>query len=656
MGTKLTTISHSLTAILGLTSLVLPLYAAPVSEQGVKLDDTMTVIGRSDKSTLNIAANVTVLDASDIETSGATNLVQLLRSRSGIQVTDSNSGAVFAMRGFNAEQAANNTLVLIDGRRLNNIDIAAPSLDAIALNHIERIEILSGSAGVLYGDQAVGGVINIITKSSEHPRAGLQVSAGSFDTTQYQGDVAGAINEEWRYVAAASYKASDNYRVHNESETGAVFGRLDYKTAGQNFYAEASHYDNDRQLTGGLSQAEFDANPRSAPLTSVDDYQHEITTAVRSGFQQQVTENWVLGGDMSYTDSNTHYTNFGFAGANKRNQLSLMPKAVATFSTSKGNLDLVTGLDYHLSESEFSWGRSNTQTQKAAYVQATVPLASSLSYVVGGRYGKAEDELVDGSAYPTGVELEQDAKAFELGLNYRPYASQRVYVRAEDNFRFAKVDEQAYTSAGVVGLKPQTGRSIEAGWDMTLQSHLLKLNVYRLSLEDEIVFDPSAPKPNGGFFDGANVNADASRRYGVSANWDWQLMTDLAWGIEYHYVDAQFTQGANKGKALSWVAAHNGRSYLSYDINDEWQLYAEASYTGKRYLGGDNGNLEPELDSYLLTNMALHYRKAMWSVSVRLDNLFDEEYASAGFYSPWGSHGFYSGDGRSIRLTAGYRF
>jgi iron complex outermembrane recepter protein len=656
MGTKPTKISLSLTAILGLSTLALPLYAAPVSEQGVKLDDTMTVIGRSDKSTLSIAANVTVLDASDIETSGATNLVQLLRSRSGIQVTDSNSGAVFAMRGFNAEQATNNTLVLIDGRRLNNIDIAAPSLDAIALNQIERIEILSGSAGVLYGDQAVGGVINIITKSSEHPRAGLQVSAGSFDTTEYQGDVSGAINEQWRYVAAASYKESDNYRDHNASETGSVFGRLDYKTDSNQFYAETSYYDNDRQLTGGLSLDEFNANPRSAPSTSVDDYQHEITTAVRSGYQQKVTDNWLLGGDMSYTDSNTHYTNFGFAGANKRNQLSVMPKAVATFSTSKGNLDLVTGIDYHLSESEFSWGRSNTQTQKAAYVQATVPLATSLSYVVGGRYAKAEDELVDGSAYPNGVELDQDAKAFELGLNYRPNASQRVYVRAEDNFRFAKVDEQAYTSAGVVGLKPQTGRSYEAGWDMTLESHLLKLNVYRLSLEDEIVFDPNAPRPVGGFFDGANVNADASRRYGISTNWDWQLMTDVAWGVEYHYIDAQFTQGANKGKALSWVAAHSGRTYLSYDINDEWQLYTEASYTGKRYLGGDNGNLEPELDSYLLTNMSLHYRKAMWTASVRLDNLFDEEYASAGFYSAWGSHGFYSGDGRSIRLTAGYRF
>ncbi|WP_445945981.1 TonB-dependent receptor [Shewanella sp.] len=655
MGSKPTKISLSLATILGLSIWGAPVYAAPLNEPVANVDDTMTVIGRSDKSVLNIATNVAVLDASDIEASGATNLVQLLRGRSGIQVSDSNSGAVFAMRGFSGEQAGQNTLVLIDGRRLNNIDLAAPNLDAIALNQIERIEILSGSAGVLYGDQAVGGVINIITKSSEHAQAGLQVSAGSFDTTEYKGDISGAITEQWRYVAAANYKETDNFRYHNDSETGSVFGRLDYQSEQAHFYSEAGYFDNHRLLAGGLSQAEFSVNPRAAALTSSKDYQHEITTSVRSGYQQQATKNWLLGTDVSYTDSSTNTTNSGFAGDNQRSQLSITPKAVATFATAKGSLEIVSGIDYHLGESEFSWGRSNTQTQTAAYVQATVPLATNLSYVVGGRYAKAEDELVDGSAYPNGVELDQDAKAFELGLNYRPSASQRFYLRAEDNFRFAKVDEQAYTSAGVIGLKPQTGRSYEAGWDLMLASHVVKLSLYRLSLEDEIVFDPSAPKPNGGFFDGANVNADASRRYGASANWNWQLMPDLGFGLEYHYVDAEFTQGPNKGKALSWVAAHSGRSYLSYDISDAWQLYTEASYTGERYLGGDNANLEPELDSYVLGNLALNYRQDEWSASLRLDNLFDEEYASAGFYSAWGNS-FYSGDGRSIRLTAGYSF
>ncbi len=164
MGTKPTKIAVLLTGILASSaSISMSTFAAEA--ESATIDETITVIGRSENSPMNIAANVNVIDAAAIEMSGATSLTEVLRGQSGIQISDSNSGAVFSMRGFSASQAANNTLILVDGRRLNNIDIAAPSINAIPLHQIERVELLSGSAGVLYGDQAVGGVINIITKT-----------------------------------------------------------------------------------------------------------------------------------------------------------------------------------------------------------------------------------------------------------------------------------------------------------------------------------------------------------------------------------------------------------------------------------------------------------------------------------------------------------
>nr|MBF4333623.1 TonB-dependent receptor [Vibrio anguillarum] len=96
----------------------------------------------------------------------------------------------------------------------------------------------------------------------------------------------------------------------------------------------------------------------------------------------------------------------------------------------------------------------------------------------------------------------------------------RVYVRGETNFRFAKIDEQAYTSPGVLGLKPQTGKSLEAGWGLLGDDYSIKIDVFNLQLEDEIVFDNSAPTPIGGFFPGANVNADESERNGISVSGD----------------------------------------------------------------------------------------------------------------------------------------
>ncbi|ABV38163.1 TonB-dependent receptor [Shewanella sediminis HAW-EB3] len=619
------------------------------------VDEVITVIGRSENTPLNIAANVNIIDAAAIEMSGATTLTEVLRGQSGIQISDSNSGAVFAMRGFSAGQAANNTLLLVDGRRLNNIDIAAPSINAIPLNQIERVEILSGSAGVLYGDQAVGGVINIITKAPNSAGGGIQVSGGSFDTYEGKGDISGAISNTWRYYAAASYNQGDNYREHNANKTSSVLGRLQYQTESDNFFVETSYYDNDREMAGSLTKEQIKDNPRQVNPFNKDDYQHEMTTAIRTGYQHQLTDAWSLGADINYTDTQVTGISWGSPSKNKRSFLEFTPKAVANITTEKGDLNIVTGIDLSRGESEFDWGRSNVQKVASAYAQASVPLTQSLSYVVGGRYSEVTDDLVDGDVYPQGIELDQDAHAFELGLNYRPGTSHRFYLRADDNFRFAKVDEQAYTSPGVMGLKPQTGRSYEAGWDWSPASHTLRLSLYRLDLEDEIVFDPSAETPDGGKFPGANVNADASRRYGSSLDWDWQITKMVQLGLEYNYIDAEFTEGVNEGNQLSWVAEHSGRGYFSIDANQNWQVFTELLYTGERFIEGDNGNADPKLESYWLTNLAINYTRDAWLASFRVDNLFDEQYVSAGYYSSWGN-GYYAGTGRALRLTASYRF
>ncbi|GGB54862.1 TonB-dependent receptor [Shewanella inventionis] len=658
MGTKPTTIALLLSAIFCATSV--NANAAPTSVKssasGVTMDETIVVIGRNQTNPLNIAANVNVIDAADIEMSGANNLTDLLRGQSGIQVSDNNSGAVFSMRGFSASQAVNNTLILVDGRRLNNIDISAPSVESIPLNLIERVEILSGSAGVLYGDQAVGGVINIITKAPTETAGGLQVSGGSFDTYEAKGDVSGSINEAWRYFLAGSYNKSDNYRDNNENETGSILGRIQYQTDVEDFFIEVNHYDNDRQTPGALTLAQYQDNPRQVASFSAGEYAHEITTALRSGYQYQLTNVWALGADLTYSDSATNSFLYGSAGRIERDLLSFSPKATAHYQLPNGELALVTGIDVSRGEADFDTlylQRNNQQTMQSAYVQASVPLTSSLFYVVGGRYSEVSDDLTDQLLYSNGIELDNDAHALELGLNYRPSAEHRFYVRASDNFRFAKVDEQAYTPLDVQGLDPQTGRSYEAGWDYTTATQMLKINAYQLELEDEIVYDASLTDgPYGG---GANINADESRRFGVNTSYEVQLSKDWLMGASYDYIDAEFTQGENDGKALSWVAEHSGKAFISYDFADNWQTFVEAVYTGERYMEGDNSNAGDKLDSYVLTNLALTYHRDAWTASVRVDNVADEDYVGTGYYSLYGN-GYYSGTGRSFRITAGYRF
>ena len=126
------------------------------------------------------AANVTVITRREIEDNPATTLPAILADYAGIAVRDlfgnQASNSTVDLRGFGAA-AGQNTLVLVDGRRLNDIDLSGVVWSAIPLSAIERIEIVRGGASVLYGPGAVGGVVNIITRSPLGKPADASVAA-----------------------------------------------------------------------------------------------------------------------------------------------------------------------------------------------------------------------------------------------------------------------------------------------------------------------------------------------------------------------------------------------------------------------------------------------------------------------------------------------
>src|SRR5690606_38294166 len=139
------------------------------------------VITRATNLKAPTPASVAVIDREQIEASASSDLLDVLRSQAGVQIRDimgDGKRAAISLRGF-GENAINNTLVLVDGRRLKQPALAGPDLTSVPLSNIERIEIIRGAGTVLYGDQAVGGVINIVTRTPDKREAYLEASRGS---------------------------------------------------------------------------------------------------------------------------------------------------------------------------------------------------------------------------------------------------------------------------------------------------------------------------------------------------------------------------------------------------------------------------------------------------------------------------------------------
>ncbi len=157
--------------------------ALPAGESPTALPDVLVSATRSAQSNVTVPASITIISREEIARSGARNLAEVLRGRGSVQVIDSfgdGSRTTVGMRGF-GESANANTLIMVDGRRLNNIDISDPDLNSISLKDVERVEIIHGSAGTLFGDQAVGGVINVITRTPERLQAFGEARRGSYD-------------------------------------------------------------------------------------------------------------------------------------------------------------------------------------------------------------------------------------------------------------------------------------------------------------------------------------------------------------------------------------------------------------------------------------------------------------------------------------------
>ena len=203
-----------------------------------------------------VGTSTSVITAEEIERSPEQTLPAILSREPGIQVTNLFGGvnaarSVVDMRGFGAA-AAINTLFLINGRRITDLDIRGVDLASIPRESIERIEITRGNSGVvLYGDGAIGGVINIVTKTGVGLKPGGRIEGafGSFGYREGNGSVQGS-NGPWSASIYGNAIGSQGYRDNNEYRQTNGVGDFRYSTNEGSFYLNLSADDQSIGLPG----------------------------------------------------------------------------------------------------------------------------------------------------------------------------------------------------------------------------------------------------------------------------------------------------------------------------------------------------------------------------------------------------------------------
>lgn len=174
----------TLSVLLGLSS---PVYAQDIQNNDVIVTpDVVVTVTRTQEEVKAVPQTVEVITKEDIEQLGATDVYSALRLAANVDVTSAGmAGHNVMIRGM----STNHTLILIDGKRFAGEDTSATqnvyALGRLSLSNIERIEIVRGSASAQYGSDALGGVINIITKKSKEPSVMVGLSTGSEAINNY---------------------------------------------------------------------------------------------------------------------------------------------------------------------------------------------------------------------------------------------------------------------------------------------------------------------------------------------------------------------------------------------------------------------------------------------------------------------------------------
>lgn len=257
-------------------SQTLPVHSqTPPARTGNELEINITA-NRTPTAIQRTGSAITVISGDDIRKTSGGSLVDALRYVPGLDITETGGPGgttVVRLRGANAGQ----TLVLIDGVRVNDPSGASGEFDfsSLAPGLIDRIEVLRGPQSALYGSDAMGGVINIITKRGRGPfKTYAQIEGGSYGTLTGN---AGAYGKKgaWDYALAVSAFRTDGfsrygYRV---GRVESVLGKLEkdavnrYGTYGRIGYAPGNGFRFEIGSMATFTRAEYDAGFGTFPDT-----------------------------------------------------------------------------------------------------------------------------------------------------------------------------------------------------------------------------------------------------------------------------------------------------------------------------------------------------------------------------------------------------
>ncbi len=629
---------------------------------------------RFEQSTNDVPALVEVITKEQIRDSGVISIPEALSQIGNLNVRNLNGGqlgigATVDMRGFGAN-ANDNTLILVDGQRMNPIDSGSVRWESIPMDSIERIEILNGGGSVQYGDKAVGGVINIITRSDRISSPSISLSAGSFGTQLASGSYSGKVDRT-KFDLNISAANSDGWRDNSQASQGSAnVGLTHHLNKIDKVFWIGSFNTQSYGTPGGVLGEVGQGNPRATKWNNVGDKTVTNGTSNLIGLVKSIDSQTLFEVDFNYRDSGaTQYTPNLTAKTTTYDKWSynFNPRVKKSW---KDFGDSVFGFDYSQAMGSFVTNNGNIQKanliNQSYYLTHKVPLSRQID-LLGGFRKQTQDavayDLISGVA--SNASKEQSANASDIALNFKygPSDANKVFMRANNSYRFANIDEYwgwhpiNYNRVFSGILAPQKNNTLELGGDWLLTGNQkFGASVYRMDSSNEIRYDHAT---------GTNINSADISRHGLTANALLNVAKNWTLAPKINLQSAKYSAGSFDGKNVALVPKITSSIGLSYKPKSSTSYTGYVNYVGSQYYEGDESNSLNKMPSFTTVDLAATYKYGSWESALRLKNIFDKRYANYGGYgfvhlAPGNNYGnryyYYPADPRAVFITTKYNF
>jgi vitamin B12 transporter len=590
--------------------------AAIAQEQATALAPVVVTANRTPLPAAHIGSSVSVVTRDELQRRGITRVYDALKFVPGVTLSRNGGvggSATVRLRGSSSGQVK----VLVDGMPINdpsNVD-GSYDFNNLSVNGLDRIEVVRGPQSTLYGSDAIGGVINIITRKGEDGKSRTAyVGGGSYNTAEAGAELYDG-NDRWQYGIAANYLHTDGFSHSNSGNErdGAENSNLN-ASLGYDFS------DDLRVLAqGGYSRIYSDFDPM-ATLDGPAYLEKEVYTGqLKTEWQQ--SDRWLHSLSLQAIQTDRSFDEpVGFFRYSTFDGTTLAAEYQSTV-TLADNQTLVAGLRSERQEAKGTstlGGLTSTDfdgelDNHSVFADYLVNLTDATTLTLGGRYDN--HDIFGG--HTTG----------RATLSHQLAESTRLHASVGTGFK-APTLYQLYSAFGTPSLDAETSLGFDAGVEQGFMNDRLRLSAtaYYNDFDDLIDFDPNT------FI---YTNIAEARTWGVENTVEFDATDAWLLTAGYTYLNAEDTQ---TDRVLPRRPKHTFTLGSAYTFEQGANLGIDLRYLSRQL----DSNYSPDYTgSFTVVDLYGTYPiNEKWELYGRVDNLFDRDYEEVNNFRATGLAGF----------------